>query len=103
MISDIAAWIFALFVIDPLQAEVRERVAQANLPVEAVQQSQQCVTTHAPLLLERATNDPSWAVGTAVSVAVGWTPPTQLFDTADPNCAVLVRVFSGDGGAEAAS
>lgn len=103
MISEFAAWLFALFVIDPLQAEVRERVAQANLPMETLQQSQQCVATQGPLLLERATNDPSWATGTAISVAVGWTSPGELFDPKDPNCTALVRIFASDEGESAGS
>lgn len=103
MISEIAAWLFALFVIDPLQAEVRDRVAQANLPIEALQQSQQCVATHGPLLLQRATDDPAWATSTALGVAVGWTSPAELFDIKDPNCTALVRVFAVEDGEDAAS
>ncbi|UVC12361.1 hypothetical protein IHQ71_30575 (plasmid) [Rhizobium sp. TH2] len=87
MISDIAAWLFALFVIDPLQAEMRERLDGANVPVAAVQQSRQC----APGLLQRAGEEPGWAVTTALGVAIGWTAPTQLLDANDPNCTVLIR------------
>ena len=102
MISEIAAWLFALFVVDPLQAEIRERVDSAKLPVEMVQQSQQCVTTHGPRLLQRAGEEPVWATGTAIGIAVGWTSPTTLFDVNDPNCAALTQVFKGEGdGAEA--
>lgn len=91
MISDIAAWLFALFVIDPLQAEMRERLEGANVPVAAIQQSRQCIASHAPRLLQRAGEEPGWAVATAVGVAVGWTAPVQLLDTKDPNCSVLIR------------
>jgi hypothetical protein len=103
MISEFAAWLFALFVIDPLQAEMRERVAQANLPIEAVQQSQQCLATQGPLLLQRANDDPSWATGTAIGVVFGWTSPAQLFDVNDRNCAALVRIFAIGNGEAAAS
>jgi hypothetical protein len=75
MISDIAAWLFALFVIDPLQAEVRERLDGANVPVAAIQQSQQCIASNAPRLLQRAGEEPGWAIGTALSMATGWTAP----------------------------
>ena len=91
MISDIAAWLFALFVIDPLQAEMRERLDGANVPVAAIQQSRQCIASHAPRLLRRAGEEPGWAVTTAVGVAVGWTTPVQLLDANDPTCAVLIR------------
>ena len=72
MISEIAAWLFALFVVDPLHAEIRERVDAANLPVQALQQSQQCVATHGPRLLQRAGEEPVWATGTAIGIATGW-------------------------------
>lgn len=97
MISEVAAWLFALFVVDPLHAEVRERVERANLPVEAVQQSQQCLATHAPRLLQQAGEDPVWAVGTAIGIATGWTSPEHLFANTDSNCSVLSRLFSPEG------
>jgi hypothetical protein len=103
MISDIAAWLLALFVIDPLQAELRERLDTANVPVAEVQQSRQCVASHAPRLLQRAGDEPGWAVTTVVGVATGWTAPVQLLDANDPNCSALIRILhtNKDQGAEA--
>jgi hypothetical protein len=98
LISELAAWLFAFFVFDPLQAEIRERVTSAKLPVETVQQSQQCVATHGPRLLQRAGEEPLWATGTALGIAAGWTSPTTLFDVRDPNCAALMQVFNGARG-----
>nr|WP_132960855.1 hypothetical protein [Rhizobium sp. BK251] len=99
MISEIAAWLFALFVVDPLHAEIRERVDSANLPVAALQQSQQCVAAHGPRLLQRAGEEPVWATGTAIGIATGWKSPAELFDVRDPNCAALTNIFNG-GNAE---
>ncbi|MBB2671510.1 UNVERIFIED_ORG: hypothetical protein GGE44_001061 [Rhizobium esperanzae] len=96
MISDIAAWLFALFVIDPLQAEMRERLDQAGAPVAALQQSQQCVASHGPRLLQRAGEEPGWAFTTAIGVAIGWTAPVQLLDTNDANCAPLISILKAD-------
>jgi hypothetical protein len=96
MISEIAAWLFALFVVDPLQAEVRQRVDRANLPVRAAQQSQQCIATHGPRLLDQAGDDPAWAAGTAIGIATGWTSPIYLLDINDPNCAALAGLLAGD-------
>lgn len=93
MISDIAAWLFALFVIDPLQAEINAHLERANVPVAAIQQSRQCVESHGPRLLQRAGEEPGWAVATAMSVAIGWTSPAQLLNGGDPNCSTLMKVF----------
>lgn len=99
MLSEIAAWLFAVLVVDPVAAEVRQRVELANLPVEAVQQTRQCLATQGPALLQKAGDDPAWAVGTAIGVAVGWTSPIQLLDPSDPTCATVVRILQGSDGA----
>jgi hypothetical protein len=93
VISEIFAWLFALFVVDPLNAEMRERLQATNLPAETLQQSQQCVSTHGSALMQKAGNDPVWATGTAFGVVTGFVSPAQLFDAKDPNCAALVRLF----------
>jgi hypothetical protein len=100
MVSEIFAWLFAIFVIDPLHAEIRDRVARANLPVEVLQRSQQCLGTQGPQLLQRAGEDPVWAVGTAVGIATGWVSPARLFDPADANCSAFVQVFDAEAGVE---
>lgn len=97
MISEIAAWLFALLVVDPIYAELRERVETANLPVQALQQSQQCLSTNGPRLLTQAGEDPFWAVGTAIGIATGWTSPEQLLDVNDPDCSVLSRLLANEG------
>ncbi|MBB4953576.1 hypothetical protein H4S14_001707 [Agrobacterium vitis] len=96
MISDVAAWLFAMFIIDPLQGEMRERFDGAKLPVEQIQQSQQCLASQGPQLLKRAGEEPGWAMSTAVGVAIGWTSPVQLLDAGDPNCSTLVRLLQGE-------
>ncbi|WP_281977995.1 hypothetical protein [Pseudorhizobium flavum] len=97
MISDLAAWLFALLVVNPINAEIRERIETANLPLQAFQQSQQCLATHGPWLLAQAENDPVWAVGTAIGITTGWTSSTQLLDTNDPDCLVLTRLLAHEG------
>jgi hypothetical protein len=97
MLSEIAAWLFTLFVVDPLHAEMREHLDRARLPAEAVQQSQQCLSVQAPSLIDRAGNDPAWAVATAIGVVVGWTSPVALLDSGNPNCAVLIGLLGESG------
>lgn len=96
MISDIVAWLFALFVMDPLQAQISERLERAKLSVSAIEQSRQCVASHGPELVARAGEEPGWAITTAVGVATGWTSPAELFDARDPNCTMLFRAIDAD-------
>lgn len=102
MIADVAAWIFTLFVVDPFQAEMKSALERANLPVEVVQQSRECLATQVPRLVERAGNEPGWAVATAVGISIGWTPPERLLDATDPTCGTLrgLMVFENSPEAE---
>jgi len=86
MIADFAAWMFTLFVVDPLHSEMRQHLERANAPVQIVQQSQQCLAVQVPLLIEKAGNEPGWAIATVIGISTGWTPPEQLFDKEDMNC-----------------
>lgn len=95
MLSDIAAWFITLFVVDPLQAEMRERLDRANASTEIIQQSQRCVASQTPQLLNRAGKDPAWAIATVVGFTFGWTSPTQLLDQADPDCAAVIGLLQG--------
>ncbi len=95
MISDFIGWIFAVLVVDPLQAQVQEQVERAGLSVEIVSQSRACVTSQAPQLVERAAGDYGWAAATVVNLAIGRTAPAELLDNRDPQCAALVSVLSG--------
>jgi hypothetical protein len=101
MIPDIAAWLFEIFVIDPIHAEIRERFDLANLSFQAVQQSRQCVAAHGLRLLEEAGNNPGWATATAIGFAVGWSSPVHLLDTGDANCSSLVKLLNAESNEEA--
>lgn len=98
MISGIVGRLFAFFIFDPFQAQMQQHVERANLPVEIVRQSQACLTSQGPLLIERAAGDYGWAAGTIISIAIGRTTPADLLDNRDPHCAVLVRVLNGNSG-----
>lgn len=98
MISEITAWLFAVLGVNPLYAEVRERVETANLTVEAAQQSQQCLAIHGPRLLQQAEKDPAWAVGTAVGIVTGWSSPAQLLEIDSANCSILTGLLANDAG-----
>lgn len=89
MIADIAAWIFTLFVVDPLHAEMRQYMERANAPTQIVQQSRRCLSIQGPRLIDKAGNEPGWAIATAIGISSGWTSPERLFDGADSSCGAL--------------
>lgn len=93
MLSDLVSHLIAITVVDPLQAEMQERLQQARAPVEIVQQSQACIGSQGPKLLERASNNWGWAVGTTVTVLVGATSAVDLIDSSVPECSALINVL----------
>ncbi|MER8478060.1 hypothetical protein [Mesorhizobium sp. M0220] len=97
MIAEFITWIFAMLVIGPLQTQIQEQAERARLPVEIVRQSQNCLTSQGPQLIERAAGDYGWAAVTAINIAIGRTAPVELLDSQDPQCAALVRALNRAG------
>ncbi|MFD1747317.1 hypothetical protein ACFSE1_17740 [Rhizobium helianthi] len=89
MISDIVAWMFTLFVVDPLHADIQQHLERANAPVQIAQQTNECLAVQVPHLLDKATNEPGWAIATTIGISTGWTSPERLFEGADPSCTAL--------------
>ena len=78
MIAEWIASIFAMLVVDPIEADIRQRLEEMKAPVEVVSQAGDCLRTTGPQLIDRATGDLWWAGTTVVSV-----------DAANPACAPL--------------
>lgn len=95
MFSEFIGSVVAAIVVEPLQAEINQKIEQARLPVAVIQQSKACVASQGPKLLERATSDWGWATATAVSVSVGFSDPLDVIDASDPSCATLVQTLEG--------
>lgn len=89
MISEWIASLFAMLVVGPIEADVRQRLEDLRAPVEVVTQAGDCLRTTGPLLIERATNDLWWAGTTIFSVAGGFTSPAELLDANNPTCAPI--------------
>ena len=98
MIGEFFAWIFAVFVIDPIQAEVVSRLEQVQAPVAVVSQVNACLATTGPVLLDRAANDVWWAGSTVVSLATGFTTPAELLDAANPACGPIASYLTKSAG-----
>lgn len=89
MIAEWIASIFAMLVVDPIDADIRQRLEEMKAPVEVVSQAGDCLRTTGPLLIDRATGDLWWAGTTVVSVVSGLTSPAELLDAENPSCAPL--------------
>lgn len=93
MVSDLAAGLFLLVVVDPIPAQVHVLAEKSYVSVEAVQQPQECLGLQGPWLLQRVAEEPIHTFGTAAGIATGWTCPIQLWDINDPACSTLARLL----------
>ncbi len=89
MIAEWIASLFAAFVVDPIEADIRQRLEDMKAPVEVVSQAGDCLATTGPALIDKATGDLWWAGTTAVSVVTGLTSPAELLDANNPACAPI--------------
>lgn len=94
MIGEFVAWIFAIFVVDPIQAEVVTRLEQVKAPVAVVSQVNACLASTGPALLDRAANDFWWAGSTVVSLTTGFSTPAELLDAANPACGPIASYLT---------
>lgn len=94
MIAEWIASLFAVLVVDPLQADIQHRLEEMKAPVEIVSQAGACLRTTGPQLLERATGDLWWAGTTAVYVVAGLTSPAELLDAGNPACAPIASYLT---------
>ncbi len=93
MISDLIASVFAAIVIDPIQADVTERLNNLGASVEVIQQSRECLATAGPQLLQQAVDDPWWAGTTIIGIGTGWQSPADLLASKGPSCAPVVTLL----------
>lgn len=96
MIGDFIASLFAAFVVEPVQADIQQRLEEAGASVEVVSQATDCLSTTGPLLINRASGDLWWAGTTIVNVAIGWQSPAELLDAANPACTPLATFLTSD-------
>jgi hypothetical protein len=86
MIGDIIAFLVATFLVGPLQSTLVWQLADGRAPAAVVQQVEACATAALPALVERASNEPWWAMTTAFGAWIGTTSPEAVLTGAAPSC-----------------
>lgn len=89
--QDLFAALISLFLIDPLSAEVRERLEAAQAPQAIVSDVASCIEKSAPALAARAWSDPWWVASTSFSVWAGTASLETVAAEAAPACAPVLR------------
>lgn len=86
MLSSVAYFLASTLILQPVQAEVAERLRQAKVAPEVISQAQACVSSALPTLVQRVGDDYSWAVTTAAGVWLGLTPLERVVADVAPSC-----------------
>lgn len=89
--QDIIASMVSLFLIEPLQAEMADKLAAARAPQALVAELTACVRDAAPVIVDRANSDPWWAVTSGFQVWIGTARPETLLADAAPSCDGAIR------------
>lgn len=93
MIGDFIVWILATFVLNPLQAELGEKLGSVQSSAAIAQQVQTCLSTGTAALANRAASEPWWAISTAFSVSVGLSDARSLLSETSPECAAAAGLL----------
>lgn len=91
LLQDIIAALISIFLIEPLQANITERLAEAGFSAQAAGRVASCFSDAAPGILDRAGNDPAWAIGHAVGYWTGVSTVDDILNDAAPNCLIALE------------
>lgn len=91
MFRDIIMSILTAFIIEPVEADLRQSLQAAGAPVEVVSKVSTCARTAAPALAEKAASDWMWAARTTVKVTFGWKDSSEVLATYAPDCAAALE------------
>lgn len=90
--SDFFSYLFAIFVVTPLQAEISERMPSPEL----MDAARNCVTSEGPRLLAMAEQNWGWAAANAVGVGFGMVDPVTLLSPDNADCAKVIGVLQSE-------
>lgn len=88
---DIIAALISLFLIQPLQAELSETLATAQVPQAVTAEVTACARDATTSLIDRAVKEPGWAASSALGLWAGLVEPDQLLVEAVPGCSAAVE------------
>lgn len=86
MIQEIIISLVSFFVVEPLQAELADKLAAARAPHAVIAQVSQCAMAATPVLAERVASDPWWGVTTTARIWTGMTSPETILAETSPSC-----------------
>jgi hypothetical protein len=91
MLQEILSSLVSLLIVDPLQAEMSERLAQVRAPQAVIADVRTCAEASLPRLADRAMAEPMWVVSTALNVWTGQTTSEDILGNTTPQCGAALK------------
>ncbi len=86
MINDFVMYLVSIFIIEPFDARISDALQGAQAPAAVMEQVRGCVAAAPVVLAEKVSGDWGWAIGAAVTVAVGVDSVEAVVTDAVPQC-----------------
>ena len=90
MFQELLASLVSLLIVNPVQAEISERLAQVRAPQAVIADVRTCTEASLPGLADRAMAEPLWVVSTALNVWTGQTAPETILGST-PQCEAALK------------
>jgi hypothetical protein len=91
MLQELLATLVSALIVDPLQAEMNERLAQIRAPQAVIADVRACTEASVPKLAERAMADPLWVVTTTLDVWTGRSAPEEVLGGTSAQCDAAIK------------
>jgi hypothetical protein len=91
MLQDLFAFLVGVLIVDPLQAEMNERLAQIRAPQAVIAEMRSCAEASLPPLANRALAEPGWAIATTLNVWTGRTAPEEVLGGTSAQCNAAIK------------
>jgi hypothetical protein len=91
MLHEILVSLVSLLIVDPLQAEMNERLAQIRAPQAIIADMRACAEDSLPQLAGRAIAEPIWVVTTTLNVWTGRIVPEEILGGTSAQCDAAIK------------
>ena len=93
--QDIIAALVQFFLLDPLQAELAERLASTRAPRELAGEVLACLRAESGNVIDKATTDLGWTISRGIGLWTGFAQPEDVLAEAAPGCQAVVGQVRG--------
>lgn len=91
LLQELLATIVSVLIVDPLQGEMNERLAQIRAPQAVIADMRTCAEASLPKLADRAMAEPLWVVTTALNVWTGRSAPEGVLGGTSAQCDAAIK------------